>query len=45
MRGRSGVSTVIGAAIFVAIVFMIVIPLLIFMQLSLIHISEPTRPY
>jgi len=34
MRGRSGVSTVIGAAIFVAIVFMIVIPLLIFMQRS-----------
>jgi len=46
MRGRSGVSTVIGAAIFVAIVFMIVIPLLIFMQRSSeIYQLEALRAY
>ena len=43
---RSGVSTVIGAAIFVAIVFMIVIPLLIFMQRSSeIYQLEALRAY
>ena len=46
MRGRSGVSTVVGAAIFVAIVFMIVIPLLIFMQRSSeIYQLEALRAY